>query len=118
MGGGEYTLATGDGTRGEAEEDEDVPIFDKHDAVLHGESKTVKYVSSRFMKKYIHVARALKVRMGRGEGDVWGGDVGGGDVWGGDVWEGDVWGGDVWGGDVWGGGKVMCGEVMCGEGGR
>ena len=65
MGGGGESLATGDGGKGgaeeeEEEEDEDVVVFDKHDALLHGESKAVKYVSSRFLKKYIHVARALK----------------------------------------------------------
>ena len=62
MGGGEDTLATGEGGRRvEEEEEEEVMIFDKHDAILHGESKAEKFVSSRFMKKYIHVARALKV---------------------------------------------------------
>ena len=64
MGGGENLLSTGDGVRGveeEEEEDEDVPIFEKHNVILHGQNKMEKFVSSRFMKKYIHVARALKV---------------------------------------------------------
>ena len=64
MGGGEGMLATGEGGRQveeEEEEEEEVMIFDKHDAILHGEDKAQKFVSSRFMKKYIHVARALKV---------------------------------------------------------
>lgn len=63
MGGGEGVLATGEGGRQveEEEEEEEVMIFDKHDAILHGEDKAQKFVSSRFMKKYIHVARALKV---------------------------------------------------------
>lgn len=66
MGGDSETLATGassldgGGQRTEEEEDEGTNIFDKHDNMLHGHSKMEKYVSSQFMKKYIHVARALK----------------------------------------------------------
>ena len=42
---------------------QDTPIYEKYDALLHGNSrsKTDKIVSMQFMKKYIHVARALKV---------------------------------------------------------
>jgi len=42
----------------------DTPLYEKYDALLHGSSrsKTDKIVSIQFMKKYIHVARALKVR--------------------------------------------------------
>ena len=65
MGGGGDLLATGGhrgrgAGQGEEEEEEEMTIFDKHDVILHGESKTEKFVSSRFMKKFIHVARALK----------------------------------------------------------
>ena len=65
MGGGGESLATGEGGRGavdeeEEEEEEEVMVFDKHDSLLHGENKTEKFVSSKFLKKYIHVARALK----------------------------------------------------------
>jgi len=43
---------------------QDTPLYEKYDALLHGSSrsKTDKIVSMQFMKKYIHVARALKVR--------------------------------------------------------
>ena len=66
MGGQGENLATGglgEGGRGqmeEEEEEEEMPIFDKHDVILHGESRSEQLVSSRFLKKYIHVARALK----------------------------------------------------------
>lgn len=44
---------------------QDTPIYEKYDALLHGNtrSKTDKIVSMQFMKKYIHVARALKVNL-------------------------------------------------------
>ena len=44
---------------------QDTPIYEKYDALLHGSSrsKTDKVVSMQFMKKYIHVARALKVKL-------------------------------------------------------
>ena len=64
MGGGWETLATGGsevgGQGAGEEEEEEVMVFDKHDTLLHGDSKAEKFVSSRFLKKYIHVARALK----------------------------------------------------------
>ena len=65
-GGGGELLAAGEGVRGEGEGGdgeggEDAPIFEKHNTLLHGRDKTEKFVSSHFMKKYIHVARALKV---------------------------------------------------------
>ncbi len=42
---------------------QETPLYEKYDALLHGSSrlKTDKIVSMQFMKKYIHVARALKV---------------------------------------------------------
>lgn len=42
---------------------QETPLYEKYDALLHGtsRSKTDKVVSMQFMKKYIHVARALKV---------------------------------------------------------
>nr|QIC49963.1 DNA replication licensing factor MCM3-like protein [Actinia equina] len=44
------------------EEDEDTPIFEKHDPMLYGprKSKNDKFISLGFMKKYIHVAKAIK----------------------------------------------------------
>ncbi|XP_073251050.1 DNA replication licensing factor MCM3-like isoform X1 [Porites lutea] len=57
------TLATQDP---EAEDEEtETPIFEKHDAMLHGQRKDRKerYVSMAFMKKYIHVAKSIKPRL-------------------------------------------------------
>merc|ERR1712168_387511 len=47
----------GDGT-----EENDTPIYEKYDALLHGSSrkKTDKVVSVQFMKKYIHIAKCIK----------------------------------------------------------
>ena len=61
MGGPGESLATGGEGKGsvDEEEEEEVMVFDKHDSLLHGESRE-KMVSSKFLKKYIHVARALK----------------------------------------------------------
>merc|ERR1719234_2333626 len=44
------------------DEDGDTPIYEKYDALLHGNSrkKTDKVVSVRFMKKYIHIAKCIK----------------------------------------------------------
>ena len=38
MGGGGETLMTGDMVEGEGREEEETPIFEKHDNLLHGES--------------------------------------------------------------------------------
>merc|ERR1719347_469717 len=42
--------------------DGDTPIYEKYDALLHGNSrkKTDKIVSVQFMKKYIHIAKCMK----------------------------------------------------------
>jgi len=44
------------------EEEDDTPIWEKYDALLHGNSrkKTDKIVSVAFMKKYIHIAKCIK----------------------------------------------------------
>jgi hypothetical protein len=46
------------------EEDEETPIFEKHDPMLYGprKSKKDRFISIAFMKKYIHVAKAIKVQ--------------------------------------------------------
>lgn len=46
----------------EVTEDSETPIYEKHDKLLHGpaKSKQQKIVSMQFMRKYIHVAKALK----------------------------------------------------------
>jgi len=50
---------------------QDTPIYEKYDALLHGNSrsKTDKIVSMQFMKKYIHVARALKPTLSQDAAD-------------------------------------------------
>ena len=75
MGGGTDILSTGGmsgDTHGleEEQEDEDMPIFEKHDTLLHGERVTQKFLSSTFMKKYIHVARAMKPVLTREACDI------------------------------------------------
>merc|ERR1719228_1248604 len=44
------------------EEEGETPIYEKYDALLHGNSrkKTDKIVSVQFMKKYIHIAKCMK----------------------------------------------------------
>ncbi|KAA0201694.1 hypothetical protein HAZT_HAZT009210 [Hyalella azteca] len=41
---------------------EETPIYEKYDALLHGSSRaaTDKFVSLQFMRKYIHLAKAIK----------------------------------------------------------
>lgn len=43
-------------------EDEQAPIYEKYDALLHGNSrkKTDKIVNIQFMKKYIHIAKCIR----------------------------------------------------------
>merc|ERR1711972_1148032 len=43
-------------------EDEETPMYEKYDALLHGNSrkKSDKIVSVQFMKKYIHIAKCMK----------------------------------------------------------
>jgi len=45
-----------------ADEEGETPIYEKYDALLHGNSrkKTDKIVSVQFMKKYIHIAKCIK----------------------------------------------------------
>ena len=44
---------------GGEDEDEETPIYEKYDALLHGNSrkKTDKIVSGQFIKKYVHIAK-------------------------------------------------------------
>lgn len=70
MGVGGDVLATGNTHGIEEQEEGDVPIFEKHDQLLHGKVITQKTVSSSFMRKYIHVARALKPVLTREACDI------------------------------------------------
>ncbi|XP_064596970.1 zygotic DNA replication licensing factor mcm3-like [Liolophura sinensis] len=53
------------------EEEEDTPIYEKYDHLLHGGSRTKKdkIVSRKFMRKYVHVARALRPALTREAAD-------------------------------------------------
>lgn len=57
------TLATQDPD--EEDEETATPIYEKHDAMLHGPRKNRKesYVSMAFIKKYIHFAKNIKPRL-------------------------------------------------------
>ncbi|GIY50960.1 zygotic DNA replication licensing factor mcm3 [Caerostris darwini] len=45
----------------EEQQEENTPMFEKYDALLHGSrAKTEKIVSMEFMKKYIHLAKTVK----------------------------------------------------------
>ncbi|KAJ8321799.1 hypothetical protein KUTeg_000270 [Tegillarca granosa] len=53
------------------EESSDTPIYEKHDKMLHGQNKGKEHriVSMQFMRKYIHVAKALKPSLTREAAD-------------------------------------------------
>jgi len=46
----------------EDQEEMETPVYEKHDKLLHGPARSKKHdiVSMQFMRKYIHVAKALK----------------------------------------------------------
>ncbi|CAF1118950.1 unnamed protein product [Didymodactylos carnosus] len=56
----------------EQENEEEIQIYDKYDAVLHGPyySKKTKFVNIRFMKKYIHFAKNLKPQLTKDAADL------------------------------------------------
>ena len=75
MGGG--ILATGgvgsgqENTHGiEDFNDDNKHIFEKDDQLLYGKTTSQKIVSSRFLRKYIHVARVLKPVLTREACDI------------------------------------------------
>ncbi len=74
MGEGGNTLAVATGGHAQQDNDddqnEDTPIYEKHDHLLHGKKTIHKFVSRLFMKKYIHVARAVKPVLTREACDV------------------------------------------------
>jgi len=55
-------LTTKDLSDKAADDEEETPIYEKYDALLHGNSrkKSDKIVSVQFMKKYIHIAKCIK----------------------------------------------------------
>ncbi|CAF0735580.1 unnamed protein product [Didymodactylos carnosus] len=56
----------------ERENEEEIQVYDKYDAVLHGPyySKKTKFVNIRFMKKYIHFAKNLKPQLTKDAADL------------------------------------------------
>ena len=66
------TLTTHSANADAEEEEEDTPIYEKHDNLLHGEKRqrADRIVSAKFMRKYIHVARALKPTLTREASDL------------------------------------------------
>lgn len=74
MGGGGDTLSTATGghvqKENEEENEDDTPVYEKHDHLLHGKTPGQRFVSRMFMKKYIHVAKALKPVLTREACDV------------------------------------------------
>merc|ERR1719319_1192771 len=59
---GEADILTTKDLEATENEEEETPIWEKYDALLHGNSrkKTDKIVSVAFMKKYIHIAKCIK----------------------------------------------------------
>ncbi|XP_041360828.1 zygotic DNA replication licensing factor mcm3-like [Gigantopelta aegis] len=71
MGSSVNMLATQDPDK-EQDENEETPMYEKYDHLLHGSSRSKKdkIVSMQFMRKYIHVAKALKPTLTREASDV------------------------------------------------
>ncbi|XP_033100370.1 DNA replication licensing factor MCM3-like [Anneissia japonica] len=65
MGSSVDLLATKDPDTVEQEEGEDVPIYAKHDNLLHGKKKKHQYVNMAFMRKYVHIAKSIKPALTR-----------------------------------------------------
>jgi DNA replication licensing factor MCM3 len=49
---------------GGEDEEAETPVYEKYDALLHGNSrkKTDKIVSGQFIKKYVHIAKVSSSR--------------------------------------------------------
>ncbi|CAG2121175.1 unnamed protein product, partial [Medioppia subpectinata] len=57
-------LTTKDSETLDRDADAETPIYEKYDALLHGNrNKSDKIVSIQFMKKYIHIAKAIKPKL-------------------------------------------------------
>uniref|UniRef100_A0A2P2I2G5 DNA replication licensing factor MCM3 n=1 Tax=Hirondellea gigas TaxID=1518452 RepID=A0A2P2I2G5_9CRUS len=74
MGLGVELLSTEDPNADNQQQDgqQDTPIYEKYDALLHGStrSKTDKIVSLKFMRKYIHIAKAIKPTLTKGASET------------------------------------------------
>lgn len=53
-------------------EDKEIPIYEKYDALLHGDSRSVhdQVLSVQFMRKYIHIAKCLKPKLSESASEV------------------------------------------------
>lgn len=65
MGGNYAEFLTTFNLQNENESSKEMQIFEKYDALLHGESRTrsEQILSVQFMRKYIHLAKCLKPRL-------------------------------------------------------
>ncbi|CAF3596314.1 unnamed protein product, partial [Rotaria sp. Silwood2] len=65
-------LTTEQANDAEKDVEDDIQVYDKYDAVLHGPyySKKTKFINLRFMKKYIHFAKALKPQLTKEAADI------------------------------------------------
>lgn len=65
MGGNYAEFLTTFNLQNETETTKEMQIFEKYDALLHGESRTrsEQILSVQFMRKYIHLAKCLKPRL-------------------------------------------------------
>lgn len=72
MGGNYAEFLTTFNLQTEDESSKEMQIFEKYDALLHGESRTrsEQILSVQFMRKYIHLAKCLKPRLTQEASDV------------------------------------------------
>ena len=65
-------LTTEQANDAEKDLEDDIQVYDKYDAVLHGPyyNKKTKFINLRFMKKYIHFAKALKPQLTKEAADI------------------------------------------------
>jgi len=72
MGLGVDLLSTEDPSADEASAQADTPVYEKYDALLHGStrSKDEKVVSLPFMRKYIHIAKAITPKLTKEASDT------------------------------------------------
>lgn len=72
MGGNYAEFLTTFNLQNENEPTKEMQIFEKYDALLHGESRTrsEQILSVQFMRKYIHLAKCLKPRLTQEASDV------------------------------------------------
>ncbi|XP_055324264.1 DNA replication licensing factor Mcm3 [Sitodiplosis mosellana] len=72
MGGNYAEFLTTFNLQNETEGNKEMQIFEKYDALLHGDSRTrsEQVLSVQFMRKYIHLAKCLKPRLTQEASDV------------------------------------------------